>query len=99
MVGGVYANVLAIWHTAHEFTLDFLVSSQPAQPGETPEGEPIVQVPQRLVARVRIPPGVIFDVLRALNENMTNYEQTFGQIHRPGEGPPTYPPPNVGNTG
>ena len=31
---GCYANALAIWHTGHEFTFDFLVSSEPrSRPG------------------------------------------------------------------
>jgi hypothetical protein len=37
------------------------------------------------VARVKIPTTVIFDVLRALNENMTRYEASFGEIRSPGE--------------
>jgi len=60
MTGGVYANALAIWHTAHEFTLDFMVPSQPAQPAVTPEGQQVIRNPQRLVARVRVPPSTVF---------------------------------------
>jgi len=31
---GRYAKALAIWHTGHEFTFDFLVSSEPrSRPG------------------------------------------------------------------
>jgi len=33
----------------------------------------------------RLVPPLVFDVLRALNENMTRYEQAFGEIRRPGE--------------
>jgi hypothetical protein len=79
--GGVYANFLAVWHTAHEFTLDFC-GLQPPQPLD-PEDEtsPLV-VPSRVVARVRIPVSVVFDVLRALNQNMTRYEDVFGPIKR-----------------
>ena len=77
---GQYSNLLAIWHTAHEFTLDFAVT-MPTQPGES--GSPVV--PSEVVARIKIAPSVIFDVLRALNENMTRYEATYGEIPRPGE--------------
>ncbi len=42
-------------------------------------------MPCRVVARIKIPPTMIFDVLRTLNENMTNFENTFGPIQRPGE--------------
>ena len=80
-LGGVYANSMFIWHTANEFTLDFLVNAQ--VPQQAP-GQNVIEAPQKLVARVRIPPGLIFDVLQTVNENMTNYEATFGPIHRPG---------------
>lgn len=73
--GGVYANAAGVWHTPHEFTLDFL-TIQPANP-ETPD-----VVPARVVSRVKIPPTVIFDLMRALNENMTKYEARFGTIKR-----------------
>jgi Protein of unknown function (DUF3467) len=85
---GVYANFLAVWHTPHEFTLDFAVllpggSSDPGDPAAP------VQMSSRLVSRVKLPPSVVFDVLRAINENMTRYESSFGPIRRPDdEAPP-----------
>lgn len=98
--GGVYANALSIWHTAHEFTLDFLVNSTPPQPAQTQEGQTVIRAPYQLVARVRIPPSVAFDVIRAVNENMTNFEQEFGNIRRPGQDDtPLYPPSDMGDTG
>jgi hypothetical protein len=42
-------------------------------------------VPCHVVARVKVPVTVVFDLIRALNENMTKYEERFGEIHRPGE--------------
>ena len=78
---GVYANFLGVWHTAYEFTLDF-ASTQPPQHTEVG-----VRVPCRVVARIKMPVGVVFDVLRALNDNMTKYEEVFGEIRRP-EGRP-----------
>ncbi|PZS25355.1 MAG: DUF3467 domain-containing protein [Pseudonocardiales bacterium] len=79
---GVYANLLAVWHTQDEFTFDFAVK-QPAQMGESEDGTPVVHVPARVVTRVRVPPGQVFEILKALNENMTHYEQAFGEIRRP----------------
>ena len=89
---GSYANGLAIWHTPHEFTFDFLVSSQPPQQSLTPEGEMVIRAPHRLVARLRIPPTAVFDIIRTINENLTMYEQQFGQIRQPGAESPMYPP-------
>jgi hypothetical protein len=92
MEAGVYANGLAIWHTMHEFTFDFFVSSQPPQEIRTPEGERVIRAPHRLVARVRIPPSTVFDIIRTVNENLTMYEHKFGQIRTPGPDALLYPP-------
>lgn len=83
-LGGVYANSMFIWHTANDFTIDFLVNAQLPQIAQAP-GQNVIEAPQKLVARVRISPGIIFDVLRAINDEMTNYENNFGPIHRPGQ--------------
>lgn len=79
--GGVYANFLAVWHTQHEFTLDF-AGTQPAQPSDPEDDNSPIVVPCHVVSRVRIPVSVVFDVLRALNQNMTQYEDKFGPIQR-----------------
>ena len=93
---GAYANGLAIWHTPHEITFDFLVSSQPPQQVVTQEGETVIRAPHRLVARLRIPPTSVFDIIRTINENLTMYEQKFGQIRQPGTDSPMYPPDQPG---
>jgi hypothetical protein len=78
--GGTYANVLNVWHTAYEFTLDFGVMQQV---GEPEDADAALQVPVRVVSRVRIPVTLLFQVLKALNTNMTGYESTFGPIREP----------------
>jgi hypothetical protein len=75
LVPGADANGAMVWHTAYEFTLDF-VAIQPASP-ESPG-----VVPCQVVSRVKIPPTVIFDLMKALNENMSKYEEQFGEIRR-----------------
>lgn len=77
---GVYANILGVWHSPHEFTLDFSVSGQ-VMPPSAP-GEPAT-VPCNVVARVKVAPSLVFDLLQALNSNMTKYEQNYGEIKRP----------------
>ena len=74
---GAHANFLMVWHTPHDFTLDFAVM-QPAQPGAS-------KVPCRVVARLRLPPTVMLDVVQAMSENIGRYQQTFGEIQRPGQ--------------
>jgi hypothetical protein len=75
---GEYANFLMVWHTPHEFTLDFAVM-QPSQPADNG-----VKVPCRVVSRVRITPAIMLDILNAMNENVNRYTQSFGEINRPG---------------
>jgi hypothetical protein len=91
---GVYANGMAVWHTGHEFTFDFFVNSQPPQEAQTPDGERVIRAPHRMVARVRIPPTSVFDILRTINQNLTLYEQKFGQIRTPGDNAAGQPPPS-----
>jgi hypothetical protein len=81
---GVYANFLGVWHSAYEFTLDF-ATTQPARPSDDDPSNMVM--PCLVVSRVKIPVTLIFDVVRALNENMTRYEETFGEITRPGAQP------------
>jgi hypothetical protein len=83
--GGSYANFLTVWHTGHEFTLDF-AATQPPQPQEPGNPQSPVTVPCRVVSRVRIPPTMVFEILQALNTNMARYESTFGEIKRPEPG-------------
>ena len=78
--GGTYANVLNVWHTAYEFTLDFGVMQQVDEPEDS---DAALQVPVRVVSRVRIPVALLFEVLKALNTNMSGYEATFGPIRAP----------------
>jgi hypothetical protein len=96
MEAGSYANALAIWHTPHEFTFDFLVSSAPPQPAKNERGEDVIRAPHRVVARVRIPPTAVFDIIRTINENLTMYEQRFGAIRAPNTQKPLYPPDDPG---
>ena len=87
--GGRFANVVGVWHSAHEFTLDFAATQQPEQ------REGGVVVPARVTTRVKLPVSVLFDLIRALNENMTKYEQVYGPIVRPGDSRPTFPPDDL----
>ena len=84
--GGAYANVLGVWHTVYEFTLDF-AAMQPPQVVDENDPNSAAVVPCRVVSRVKVPVTVVFDLIRALNENMTKYEERFGEIHRPGQPP------------
>jgi Protein of unknown function (DUF3467) len=101
LAAGVYSNVVGVWHTPYEFTLDFGVF-QPPQTGTTEAGAEVPVLPVRIVARVKIPPAAVFELMQALSTNEKIYEVRFGQIQRPGPpdaGTPLYPPGEPGDDG
>jgi len=69
---GVYSNLLVIRHRKEEFILDFLF----VQPERSPEGQSIAS----LRARVITSPEHMKRILRAMQENIRRYEETFGAI-------------------
>jgi Protein of unknown function (DUF3467) len=74
---GVYANLVVVSHSAHEFTLDFCeVRPQGLEAGL--QGE----VQGDVVARVRVAPTLVESVLQALQSNVEAYEDQFGAIRR-----------------
>lgn len=82
---GAFADAAIVWHTEHEFTIDFICPVMPGQEG----ADGIVQQAAAVVSRVRLPVGVIFQVARAISENVSQYEKNFGTI---GAGGPDHPP-------
>jgi hypothetical protein len=74
--GGVYANNMIVAHTREEFILDFLMVAPPAG---------------TVTARVIVSPGHMKRILEALRDNISKYEQNFGQIRTAEE-----PKPKIG---
>lgn len=68
---GDYANFLVVSHSAHEFTLDFCQIMPGGEAGS---------VAAEVVSRVKIAPTMVGKVIRALNTNMTGYEDKFGMV-------------------
>ncbi len=68
---GTYANFLVVSHSPHEFTLDFCQVLPGGEPGK-PRAE--------VVSRVKIAPTMVGKVIRALNTNMTTYEDKYGMV-------------------
>lgn len=81
---GIYAENMAIWHTPYGFVLDF-GSYQLAQPIDAENLEKGYVTPVRVNARIRIPAGLAFDMIRTINARMEGYEAQWGKIHAPGE--------------
>ena len=86
LVNGVYSNFLSVWSGPHDFTLDFAVTGQPVQ------SEAGVTVPAGVVARVKIPLTMAQDLLRAIAEQVSQFEAQAGPIRSPGDDRPVYPP-------
>lgn len=76
---GVYANGVGVWFTQTDFTLDFVVNLPP-EVGTDAEGMQLVLSPQEVVARVKLPPPLVFQVMRNLSTNLDRYEQQYGAI-------------------
>jgi Protein of unknown function (DUF3467) len=69
---GSYANLVGVWHTPHEFALDFCL----VQPF-------LLDGPKAtVVSRVRIPPTLVLDLLQSLSQNLLEYENTYGEVRR-----------------
>ena len=84
---GAYANVLSIWHSQHEFTFDFAVTQQLRA---MPDGSYVL--PAEVTARVRVPPGVVFSILQAINDNLAKYEAHYGSPQPTPPAGPLFPP-------
>lgn len=84
---GVYADFMSVWHQPHQFVLDFSVHTGPPQVTEVEE-QRVVNVPARMVARVRIRPEQIFEIMKALNHQLSRWEREQGRLPRQEE-PPT----------
>ena len=65
---GIFSTGVAVLQGTHEFIVDFLLQ---------------MQQPQQVAARVILPPVVVGQFLQALGENITKYENRFGEIVLP----------------
>lgn len=73
---GVYASFVAVWHYGDAFTLDFASVTAPgrtATDGDT--GASYVEVPARIVSRVKIPVSQVFEIMKALEQQLSKWER------------------------
>ena len=82
---GVYANFVSLWHQPDCFVLDFSVFTQPPQVVDDPDGSQHVELPARIVSRVRIPPAQVFELMKALNDQLSMWEMETGRKPTPPE--------------
>lgn len=69
---GVYSNLMMISHRKEEFILDFLF----LQPQRSQQGQSVATLRSRVITS----PEHAKRILRALQENLRRYEQSFGVI-------------------
>jgi hypothetical protein len=81
---GVYASFAQIWHDSDGFILDFAVPTMPPVPHEEEAtGDRFLLAPAKVVSRVRIPASQAWEFMRALNEQLAQWEQEHGEGSRP----------------
>ena len=65
-----------MWRTQDSFVIDFSTEVRPAEVAEDPDsGARYLHVPARVVARVRIPPGQVWELMKSLEQNLSAYER------------------------
>ncbi len=63
--GGEYANAMQVGHTKEEFMMTFLNIAGPTG---------------RVVGKIMTSPGHLKRIIRAMEENLKRYENSFGQV-------------------
>ncbi len=85
LIGGAYADFANVWHTPTVFVMDFLTLAQPPREQVDAEtGERHTIVPARVVSRIRIPPEQVFELAKALTQQLEFWEQETGRRNAPG---------------
>ena len=69
---GVYSNLMMITHRKEEFILDFLF----VQPQRTAQGQAVANLRSRVITT----PEHMKRILKAMEENISRYENAFGPI-------------------
>ena len=77
---GVFADFARVWHTPNVFVMDFVALTQPPQPTTDSEtGAESILVPGQVVSRIRIPPEQVFELAKALTQQLEAWEQETGR--------------------
>lgn len=85
-IDGHYADFANVWHTPNVFVMDFVALAQPpSEEIDSDTGEKITRVPARVVSRIRIPPEQVFELAKALTQQLEFWENETGR---------RTPPPN-----
>lgn len=78
IVPGCFADFANVWHTNNSFVMDFVAITQPPAAAPDVHGQPGLNVAGQVVSRVRIPPQQVFELARALTQQLNAWEQENG---------------------
>ena len=81
--GGVYASFANLWHGPDVFTIDFAALSAPPERVQDEHGHAFNRFQTRVVSRVRIPPSQVFELMKALEIQLSAWENETGQKPSP----------------
>lgn len=76
---GVYADFVGVWHQPASFVLDFSVFTRPPTLGTDETGSQVVDLQARMAARIRIAPAQVFEIMKALESELSKWEIENGQ--------------------
>lgn len=77
-IAGVHADLVGVWHTPDSFVMDFSALAEPPQLHQESRQDIVMQHAQ-IVARVRIPPSQVFEIMKALEQQLSAWERETGQ--------------------
>lgn len=77
---GVFADFASVWHTPNVFVMDFVALSKPPMHVQDEHtGESAMIIPSQVVSRIRIPPEQVFELAKALTQQLEAWEQETGR--------------------
>ncbi|MFN8074727.1 MAG: DUF3467 domain-containing protein [Kineosporiaceae bacterium] len=82
-VAGVHADLVGVWHTRDSFVLDFSAIVEPARLEPVSADEAAVVERAQVVSRVRIPPSQVFEIMKALEQQLSIWERETGSRPTP----------------
>jgi hypothetical protein len=71
-LAGVFADFVRAWHTKDAFVLDFAALTEPVQRDDDTD---VLVHNAAVVARVRIPPSQVFELMKALEQQLSAWEK------------------------
>lgn len=84
---GVHADFASLWHTPHTFVLDFASLRRIPEIVTDDGGNQVLVMPTRIVSRVKIPPEQVFELMKALEAQLSAWERETGRRPDGASGP------------